>query len=74
MANATLILEVSFDSDPSFTPEINLFHTSFPLNPTEEYKSQVEYILTQLALEDLRLQESERLPFKATDILEISQC
>ena len=68
--NAILLLEVSFDSNPSFLPEINLLHTSFPLNPTEEYKSQAEYILTQLGLEDLWLQESERLSYKATDILE----
>ncbi len=59
--NAIILLEVSFDSNPSFLPEINLLHTSFPLNPTQEYTVQAEYILTELGLLDLWLMEEKRL-------------
>ena len=32
--NAIILLEVSYDSNPSFLPDnMNLLHTSFPLNP-----------------------------------------
>ena len=37
--NAIILLEVSYDSNPSFLPDnMNLLHTSFPLNPMEEYR------------------------------------
>ena len=43
--NAIILLEVSYDSNPSFLPDnMNLLHTSFPLNPLEEYR----YILNNI--------------------------
>ena len=59
--NAILLLEMSFDSNPSFLPEINLLHTSFPLNPEEEYRVQAEYILAELGLVELWVNEQTRL-------------
>lgn len=67
--NAIILLEVSFDSNPSFLPEINLLHTSFPLKPTEEYRMQSEFILCELGLEELWTKEKIRLDTVHTTIL-----
>ena len=66
--NAIILLEVSYDSNPSFLPEINLLHTSFPTDPFEEYKNQAEYILTELGLVELWVGEQKRLDRAATSV------
>merc|ERR1719431_1861570 len=62
------MLEASYDSNPSFLPDINLLHTSFPLNPLEEYRNQAEYILTELGLVELWVTERKRLDRAPTSI------
>lgn len=71
--NAIILLEVSYDSNPSFLPEINLLHTSFPTNPFEEYKNQAEYILTELGLVELWVGEQKRLNRAATSVRDKNQ-
>ena len=71
--NAIILLEVSYDSNPSFLPEINLLHTSFPTDPFEEYKNQAEYILTELGLVELWVGEQKRLDRAATSVRDKNQ-
>ena len=71
--NSIILLEVSYDSNPSFLPEINLLHTSFPTNPFEEYKNQAEYILTELGLNELWVLEQKRLDRSPTFLKEKNQ-
>jgi DNA helicase MCM9 len=68
--NAIVLLELSFDSNPSFLSGINPLHTTFPADPLEEYKIQAEVILTGLGLSQLWDKEKRRLQGQLTVIKE----
>ncbi len=44
--NAIILLEISFDANPSFLDDVNPLHTMFPDDPISEYFAQAEHILT----------------------------
>ena len=60
--NAIILVELSYNSNPTFLPETtNPLHISFPEDVEEEYKFQAEKILTALDLGDLWEKEKQRL-------------
>ena len=58
---AVLLLECSTSSSASLVKGGNALHTTFPLDPLEEYKTQAKLILTGLNLHHLWVAEKERI-------------
>ena len=58
---AVLLLECSTSSSASLVKGGNALHTTFPLDPLEEYKTQAKLILTGLNLHHLWVAEKDRI-------------